>query len=480
MSVQPLHTPAAAPDAEAAPAQTLSISQHIAEFAANLTYKSIPKATRENAKYHVLDVVGTAIAATRFDFAQHALSGLLGIAEGGKNAVIGMGVKLPLRDAVLLNGILAHGLDYDDTHPGAIVHPSGSAFPCALGVGEHVDASGKDVLTAYVLGVEIATRVGVAAHGLMHIRGYHTTGIAGHFGCAMAAGKLFNLNAQKLTLAQGLAGSTSSAVSEHRADGAWNKRMHPGWAGVGGITAASLARGGFVGTRRIYEGPDGLFQSHTGGKLAEVDLTAMTGALGEKWYLDEVAIKPYPICHLLHACSDAALAIRRKHNVKPADIVKVRALLHPDTFHYVCEPAEMRRKPVSDYMAKFSVQYVVAACLVRGKFGFAELEADALNDKEILALAQKVSHDTDAESMYSKYFSGGVVVTTCDGKEFVHMEKINRGAGERALTGDEIATKFMENAEMAISRPRAERIRDAVLDIEKFSARELGQLLAGQ
>ena len=477
MSVQPLHTPTAPAPAAA---QALSISQQVAEFAANLTYKSISKATRENAKYHVLDVVGTAIAATRFDFAQHALSGLLGIAEGGKNSVIGMGVKLPLRDAVLLNGILAHGLDYDDTHPGAIVHPSGSAFPCSLGVGEHVDASGKDLLTAYALGVEIATRVGVAAHGLMHIMGYHTTGLAGHFGCALAAGKLFNLNAQKLTLAQGLAGSTASAVAEHRADGAWNKRMHPGWAGVGGITAASLARGGFVGTRRIYEGPDGLFQSHTGGKLAEVDLPAMTGALGDKWYLDEVAIKPYPICHLLHACTDAALAIRRKHNVQPADIVNVRALLHPDTFHYVCEPAEMRRKPVSDYMAKFSVQYVVAACLVRGKFGFAELEADALNDKEILALAQKVSHDTDAESLYPKYFSGGVVVTTRDGKEFVHMEKINRGAGERALTGEEIATKFMENAEMAISRPRAERIRDAVLDLEKFSARELGQLLAGQ
>ena len=482
MSVQPLHTPE--PDARPAdaptPAPSLAISQHIAEFAANLTYKAIPKATRENAKYHVLDVVGTALAATRFDFAQHALSGLLGIAEGGKNSVIGMGVKLPLRDAVLLNGILAHGLDYDDTHPGAIVHPSSSAFPCSLGVGEHVDASGKDVLVAYALGVEIATRVGVAAHGLMHAMGYHTTGLAGHFGCAIASGKLFNLSAQKLALAQGLAGSTASAVSEHRADGAWNKRMHPGWAGVGGITAASLARGGFVGTRRIYEGPDGLFRSHTGGRLDEVDLAAMTGALGEKWVLDEVAIKPYPICHLLHACADAALALKRKHNLKPADISKVRALLHPDTFHYVCEPAEMRRKPVSDYMAKFSVQFVVAACFVRGKFGFAELEADALNDKEILALAQHVSHDTDPDSQFPKYFSGGVVVTTKDGRELVHMEKINRGAGERALTGDEIAAKFMENAELAISRPRAERIRDAVLDIEKFSARELGKLLAGQ
>ena len=476
MSVQPLHTPEPA----AAPAQGQSISQQIAQFAANLTYKAIPKATRENAKYHVLDVVGTALAATRFDFAQHALSGLLGIADGGKNSVIGMGVKLPLRDAVLLNGILAHGLDYDDTHPGAIVHPSSSAFPCALGMGEHVDASGKDLLLAYMLGVEIATRVGVAGKGLMHAMGYHTTGIAGHFGCAMAAGKLFNLGTQKLALAQGLAGSTSSAVSEHRADGAWNKRMHPGWAGVGGITAASLARGGFVGTRHIYEGPDGLFRSHTGGKLAEVDLAAMTGELGEKWYLDEVAIKPYPICHLLHACADAALAIKRKHHLKPQDIASVRALLHPETFHYVCEPAAMRRKPTSDYMAKFSVQFVLAACFVRGKFGFAELEADALNDADILALAQHVSHDADPESQFPKYFSGGVVVTTKDGRELVHMEKINRGAGERALTGEEIATKFMENAELAISRPRAERIRNTVLDIEKFSARELGQLLAGQ
>lgn len=478
MSVQAL--PVGNPEPEVKIAASASISQQIAEFAANLNYKSIPKAVRENAKYHILDVVGTGLAATRFDFAQHALSGLLGIAEGGKNSVIGMGVKLPLRDAVLLNGILAHGLDYDDTHPGAIVHPTGSAFPCSLGLGEHVDASGKDLLTAYTLGVEVATRVGVAAHGLMHAMGYHTTGIAGHFGCAVAAGKLFNLSPAKLALAQGLAGSTTSAMSEHRADGAWNKRMHPGWAGVGGITAASLARGGFVGTRRIYEGPDGLFRSHTGGKLAEVDLDAMTNNLGEQWLLDEVAIKPYPICHLLHACADSALALRRKHNLKPADIAKVRALLHPDTFHYVAEPADMRRKPVSDYMAKFSVQFVVAACFVRGKFGFAELETDALSDAAILELAQRVSHDTDPESQFPKYFSGGVVVTTRDGRELVHMEKINRGAGERALTGDEIAAKYMENAELVISRPRAERIRDAVLDLEKLSARELGGLLAGQ
>ena len=476
MSVQPLPVAQAQPQPAARP----TISQQLAEFGAGLSYDNIPQSVRECAKFHILDVIGTALAATHYDFAKHALSGLLGIAEGGSNSVIGMGVRLPLRDAVLLNGILAHGLDYDDTHPEAIVHPTCSTFPCALGLAEHIDAAGKDLLTAYILGVDVATRVGIAAKGHMHTAGFHTTGLAGHFGCVMVAGKLFNLAPQKLVMAQGLAGSTSSAVSEHRADGAWNKRMHPGWAGVGGITAAALARGGFIGTKKIYEGADGLFRSHTGDKFKDVDLEAMTRDLGKTWLIEEVAVKPYPICHLLHACADAALALRRKHNLKPQDIVKARALLHPETFHYVAEPADMRRRPVSDYMAKFSVQFVVAACFVRGKFGFAELETDALNDAEILALAQRVSHEADPESQFPKYFSGGVVVTTKDGRELVHMEKINRGAGERALTGDEIAAKYMENAGLAISRGRAERIRDAVLDIERHSARALGRLLAGQ
>lgn len=468
-----------APASTQPPTSGLAISRQLAQFAAELEYATLPEKIRDCAKLHILDVIGTALAATHFDFGKHALAGLLGIADGGSGSVIGMGVKLPLRDAVLMNGILAHGLDYDDTHPGAIVHPTSSTFPCALGVGEHLDAGGRDLITAYVLGVDVATRIGLAARGLLHAQGFHTTGIAGHFACAVVAGKLFGLSTQQMMMAQGLAGSTTAAMSEHRADGAWNKRMHPGWAGVGGITAAALARGGFIGTRKIYEGADGLFRSHTGSRLAEVDIAAMTRDLGATWLIDEVAVKPYPICHLLHACADAALALRDRHQLKPADIISVRALLHPETFHYVAEPADMRRRPVSDYMAKFSVQFVVATCLVRGRFGFAELEPDALNDPAILGLAQRVSHDTDPDSLFPRYFSGGVVVTLRDGRELVHMEKINRGAGERALSSEEIIAKFMDNAELVVSRPRARQICEFVLELHNHSARELGRLLAG-
>lgn len=467
-------TDAAQPRAE----QARAISEEIAAFCSRVTAADIPVRVRETAKLHILDVVGTALAATRFEFSRRAAAGLLALGETGSHAVIGMASRLPLRDAVLLNGILAHGLDYDDTHPGAIVHPSCSVFPCVLGVGEATNARGEDLLAAYILGVDVATRIGLAAHGLMHTSGFHTTGIAGHFGCAVAAARLYGLDADQTVMAQGLAGSTAAALSEHRADGAWNKRMHPGWAGVGGITAAALARGGFVGARKIYEGADGLFRSHTGGRFPEVDLECMTRGLGERWMIEEVAVKPFPICHLLHACADAAIALRNRHNLEPQDIAEVRALLHPETFHYVAEPAEMRRRPASDYVAKFSVQYVVAACLARGRFGFAELEPEALNDAQILALAQRVRHEADPQSQFPRYFSGGVVVRLRDGRELVHLEKINRGAGDRALTADEILAKFMDNAVFALPRERAERIRDFVLELDRHPAAALARVLA--
>jgi 2-methylcitrate dehydratase PrpD len=247
----------------------------------------------------------------------------------------------------------------------------------------------------------------------------------------------------------------------------------------GGQINEPVLQQGFVGTHKIYEGADGLFRSHTGSQLDAVDVAAMTRNLGTTWLIDEVAVKPYPICHLLHACADAALALRNRHKLQPRDIASVRALLHPETFHYVAEPADMRRRPVSDYMAKFSVQFVVAACLVRGRFGFAELQPDALNDPEILGLAQRVSHDKDPDSLFPRYFSGGVVVTLRDGREFVHMEKINRGAGERTLGGEEIIAKFMDNAELVVSRPRARQICEFVLGLHNHSVRELGRLLAG-
>jgi len=455
-----------------------TISRQLAEFVASFTYDAIPEAIRTRAKSLILDAVGIALASTQYDFAHRTLSGIRALGGSGDCSVIGMNERLALRDAVLMNGVLVHGLDYDDTHIRAIVHPTASAFVCALSVAEQLGCSGRDLLTAYVLGVEIVTRICDAAKGHFHDLGFHPTGIAAHFSCALQTGWLHRMTAEQLAMAQGLAGSTAAASQQFLDEGAWNKRVHPGWAAVAGITVAYLARSGFVAPTKPYEGRFGLYQSHLSHFAKDVDYGAITRGLGKEWEVLGVAIKPYPVCHLIHACADAALLLRKKHQLTPDRIAKVTALVPKETLHLIAEPVANKLRPASEYDAKFSVQYLVAACLARGRFGLPELEVDARNDGEILALAQKVEAAADPETRFPSYFSGGVVIKTTDGREFRHHEPINRGAGDRALTADEIDAKYRDNARLAVAESRVEEIRDIVLNMESFAAREVAQKLA--
>jgi len=472
-----------APDATTPPAQTAmairpTLSQQLARFAGGLTYDGIPPNVRERAKYLILDAVGVALASSTYDFAHRVLDGIKGMAEGGACSVIGMTDKLPLRDAVLMNGVLIHGLDYDDSHLRAVLHPTVTAFITALGVAEKLNGSGRDLLTAYVLGVETVTRIAMAAKGGFHHFGFHPTGLVGHFSCALTAGKLYGLTEQQLTMAQGLAGSTAAATQEFLEEGAWNKRLHPGWASVAGITAANLARGGTVGPTKPYEGRLGLFNTHLKDLAKQVDYAAITCELGATWEIMNVAVKPFPVCHFIHACGDAALILRDQHAIQPDQIEKITALIAEETLHIVAEPAELKKKPANDYDAKFSVHYFVAACLVRGKFGLAELEADVRNDAAILALAQKVEAVADPDSLYPGILSGGVIIKMKNGDEYRHHERINRGAGDRALTSADIEAKYFDNALMTMPEQRAREIRDAVLKLDQANARELANTLA--
>ncbi len=465
------------------PAQTAaleaSVSQDLARFAEGFAFDAIPADVRERAKYLILDAVGIAFASTRYDFAHRALSGVRALAGEGPHRLIALADRLPLRDAVLVNGILVHGLDYDDTHMSAIVHPTASALPSALGVAERVGAPGRELLAAYVLGVEVATRLGMINKGGFHHVGYHPTGVLGHFACALVAGKLMGLNAGQLVHAQGIAYSAASGPQEFLDEGAWTKRFHPGWAAASGITAAGLARAGFTGPTRAYEGRFGLFATHLGEGAAKSDYGAATRGLGTDWELFDVAVKPFPACHFTHACADSALALVGKHGLTPADVKAMRALLPPDTIPIVTEPVANKLRPTSDYDAKFSIQFIVAACIARGRFTLAELEDEALKDPVILGLADKVVAEADPDMPFPKYFSGGVVITTTDGRELVHQERINRGAGERALTADEISEKFLANASLAVSPTHAEKVREAMLALDGFEdSRDFASALA--
>ena len=454
------------------------ISTTLAEFVHGLTYDDIPAEVRERAKYLVLDAAGIAMASTQYPFADAILAGIQAVGEPGEMPVIGMNVRLGMRDAVLMNGALIHGLDYDDTHMESVVHATAVTLPAALVVAAREGASGRDLLTAYIAGMETAIRIGEAPKVGFHQRGYHATGVVGHFASSLVAGKLLGLDAAQLATAQGIAGSTAMASLEFVEDGAWNKRLHPGWAGVAGIMAAGQAKHGFVAPARPYEGRYGIFKTHLADLDKDADYDAVTDRLGTRWAVVESAIKPYPSCHFTHAIADSALALRERHGIAADDIVRVRALIPEDTVPVIAEPVAKKKRPVSDYDAKFSTQFITAACFERGKFGLAELEDEALNDPKILALADKVDFEIDPKSEFPRYFSGGMVVTTNDGGEFVHHERINRGAGERALSGEEIVAKFTDNALMAASQEKVEKVREGVLGLDGAGAKDLVETLA--
>jgi 2-methylcitrate dehydratase PrpD len=441
---------------------TSLISERLGEFAAGLKCSDIPAAVRERARHLCLDAVGCALAARRFDFARVSLAAISELAGPGDSVVIGDRLRLPLRDAVLANGVLAHGLDYDDTHTEGVIHLTTSAFPTALAVAAERDRSVSELFTAYIVAVEAGARLGAVARGGFHQVGFHPTGLLGAFACALAAGRLYGLSAAQLAQAQGVALSAAAGSLEFLEDGAWTKRFHPGWAGVGGIVAATMARHGFVGPRAAYEGRFGLYASHLGPRAAECDYARATAGLGEVWETLNVAVKPFPACHFVHAFADAAIALRRA-GLEPARIGRITALVPQEIVSTVCEPAANKRRPANDYDAKFSLPYVIAASLVRGEFGLAELEEDALRDPGILDLAAKVEYRIDPESGFPRHYSGEVIVETREGRTLRQREQVNRGSADRPLSNAEIAAKFMQNAAYALSERRAAEIRDAVI-----------------
>jgi 2-methylcitrate dehydratase PrpD len=440
------------------------VSHTLASYALRLRYEDIPEAITSRARSLILDALGIGLAANSYSFSEQIMEGLQALGGAGGSSVVGRSEKLPLRDAVTMNGALIHGLDYDDTHMNSIIHATAATLPTVLSVGEHVNASGKEMLAAYVAGMEVAIRLGLVKPFGWHDEGFHATGVVAHFASALICGRLLGLNHAQLVSAQGIVGSTASASQEFTEEGAWNKRLHPGWGAVAGITACYLARSGFIGPSKPYEGRYGVFRMHLG-PAADKDFNALIADLGDRHELALAAIKPYPTCHFTHAAADAALFLRESHGLTPDNIAKVRVFIPAGTLPVVAEPATNKRRPRSDYDGKFSMHYIAAAALLRGHFGLAELTPEALNDADILALADRVECFADPESRFPEYFSGGVEITTTTGTTLRHHEPVNRGAGDRALTHAEIETKFRSNAGLVAKPDEVERLRTHILNL---------------
>ena len=463
-----------APNA-ATPAPGTAISEVIARFAAQFKPADIPAEVRARARLLILDSIGIALASHGYEFSRRATAAITDLDSGGKSPVIGSVQRMDPRNAILLNGILIHGLDYDDTHSQGVIHATTSVLPTVLAVAAKQGKSGEEMLAAYILGVEIATRLGSVAKGGFHQVGFHPTGLIGAFGCTVGTGWLLGLNEAQYVDAQGIALSVASGSLEFLNDGAWNKRMHPGWAGCAGMTAATFGRHGYTGTRLAYEGRFGLYASHLGAG-ADYDLALATQDLGKVWEVTRVSVKPLPACHFTHAPVDAALRIQ-KRGIDPTQIRRITVLAPAEVIKTVCEPQDAKRKPANSYEAQFSSVFLVATALVKGRLTLDDLEGDALADPRVLALTAISDYEIDAASRFPKYYDGEVVVELKDGTVIREREAMNRGSVDRPLTADDIIGKYRDNAARQASPARVAEIEQRILNLEQESAASLAEFL---
>ena len=438
-------------------------ARRLAEWAQGLAARDVPREVMGNATLRVLDTIGCALAGAREEHVP-AMLGLVSRWQGsGDSTIWGSSRTAAPPQAALVNGALAHGLDFDDTHADSVCHVSAVLTPTVLAMAESEKLSGRDALTAFVAGSEGMIRLGMAAPGRFHARGWHATAVCGVFGAALAAAKCLRLDADRLSAALGIAASMASGVMEFLEDGSWVKRMHPGWAAQSGIQAAVLAEGGFTGPATALEGRLGFYRA----ALGDIpDVTKHLESLGDDWEMVRTSFKLYPCCHLNHAYLDAVARLRRE-GLHAEQVDEVECLMPAGEVPIVCEPAEAKRRPRTPYDAKFSLPFCVAAALSDARVGIGAFTEESIRDPRLLALADRVTFSLDPASRYPETFPGWVKVRLRDGGTLEAREESQRGGPDRPIAPDEVIAKFRDNASRLLPSERVAALEQAVLDLER-------------
>lgn len=444
-----------------------SYSQRIGQFLTGVKLGDVPGSVVEKAKLVFLDTLGVALASSTMDFGAMVTTVSTQLGGAAASRIIGSAAKVAAANAVIANGTLAHGLDYDDTLEEAIVHTGSCAWMTALAVGEELNASGRAVLEAAIAGTEVMCKVGLVAPGKFHARGFHPTALCSTFGAAAAAGKLHGLNDAQWSDVFGLCGSQSSGIIEYLADGTWTKRLHPGWSSHGGVIATLLARQGFRGPGKVFEGTHGFY--HAFGGAHEYRFEKLT-ELGSEWEIPKLAFKSYPCGSISHPYMDCALKIKQKYSPAPEQIKEVVCRTAEGPVHRLWEPLADKQAPVSSYGAKFSLPFSIAVMLVRGQAGLEEFSDAAIGDPALLALAKRVRYVLDPTIDYPRHFSGHVRVYLNDGTLLEENQPHPRGGWENPLPPAEVEAKFRANAKLVLPATQMDRVVNLVAELEKLPA----------
>lgn len=452
------------------PNHAILISGQFATYAATLRYEALPADVRKLAHLVLLDTLGCAMAgAGTPEVAQIRRAMTQANGAGGDSIYWGTRDKAPLPLAALANGAAVHAREIDDF--GGCAHSGSVVIPAALGVAARVGASGRELLTAIVIGYDIARRAmdGGGGYEAFKQRGWHSTSTCGGFGAAAASARLLKLDAQHIQWAIGYAGSNAGGTWAYIPEGAMSKRVHPGFAAHTGVIAAYLAANDVTGPASIFEAPwGGYYPTYVPGVATP---EAAVKDLGSDFRIRLTGFKPYAACRGIHSSVDVMLGLRAKHNVRANDVKQIRVR---GSRTHLKQLAKQEVRTLLD--AQFSLPYSIATTLVSGGAMLDQYTDTALQRPEVRALAKRVhlTHEPSVADGDEPYID----VELNDGRVLSDRVLIARGDCQNPLSEDELRAKFRIAAAATLNAAQIARLENSVINTAELAdCRELVALL---
>jgi 2-methylcitrate dehydratase PrpD len=403
------------------------ITHILGEFVANHPSRGWSDAVEHEAHRTFMNWLGCAVGASHHEAGQAALAAIATLQPAPQATVLGRTERIDIASAALVNGITSHTFDFDDTHLKTVIHPAGPVASALLALAEHTGASGRDLIDALVLGIDVSCRIGNLMYPDHYDRGWHITGSTGTLGAAAGCARLLRLDPQATTMALGIAASQPIGMREQF--GTMTKPLHPGAAARAGLMSALLARHGYTASARALEAPRGMIQTIS----AKCDWHEATDQLGQRFEISFNTYKPFACGIVIHPSIDACAQLRAQ-GVKPEQVERIELKVHSLVLELTG-----KKEPVDGLQAKFSVYHGCAAGLMFGRAAEAEFSDDMVNRPDMVALRRKVVATVDDAIGEA---SADVTAVLADGRRIHVFVEHAIGSLDNPMSDAQLEAKF--------------------------------------
>ena len=441
----------------------MGVTRELAEFVAQARYNDLPPTAVHMVKRCLLAWLGNAIAASRDPSASILLEALENVGGSQQATVVGKGRRSSVLHAALINGYLSHFLDFDDTHVPTVLHPTSPVMPAAMALAESRRLSGKHLISAFALGVDIETRIAMAICPSHYEAGWHVTGTVGPLGAAAAAGVLLGLNSQQLLWAFGLAAAMPVGLRENF--GTMGKAFHPGMAAHNGLLAATLAEKGLTASENILEGPNGYLRAMSAAPNPEV----IARDLGMRYYINDVSFKPYACGVVNHPLIDGVLQLRLAYSIRAEDVTTIDARMS------ATQPVPQlaaNPQPETGLSGKFSLAHCSAVALTDGAAGPLQFTDERATDPTIRDIRAKFRVELDKNMGEHE---AHVAIILKGGQRVEVYVTHATGTPENPMSDAALETKFRNAVDEILPRGNGEELLHSVSRLEDVE--DVGEIM---